>query len=103
MLQIFFRLRDDDWNRFEPFPQVWNPLLRRREIAGHQEIKAVSETLVINERVPFRFAQFLELENFIVDVVAQNSDIDLVRSGKLREVVKLLERFSNLFGIGQQA
>ena len=103
MPQIFLRLRDDARDRFQPFPQIRNPFFRRREIARDQEIQAVGETLVVNERIPVRFAQFLQLEDFIVDVVTENADIDLVRAGQLREIVELLQCLANLFRIRQQA
>ena len=73
----------------------------RREIARHKEIKAVSQTLIINKRIPVSLLQLFEIENLAVDIVFQNPDIDLVCARQFRDVTKLFEFLAELFGPGQ--
>ena len=54
MLQIRFCLRDYPRNPFHSPTQIRNAFLRRREIPRDQEIKAVRQALVVNERIPIR-------------------------------------------------
>ena len=102
MLQIFLGLLDYVRNRFHPLAQIRDPLFRRIVIAGNNKIEAVGQALVIDERVPDRFPQFFQREDFTVDVVAQNLHVHLIRAGELRRIVKLLERLAKLFRADQQ-
>ncbi len=81
MLQVRFRLRNDGGNSFHARANVRNFLGRRRELARNDEIKAVGQALVVNERIPFRFLHFLQLENRAFDVVFQDAKIDAIRPG----------------------
>ena len=95
MFQVRFRLRDDCGNSFHALAQIRNALLGRREIARDQQIEAVGQTLIVDQRVPFPFLQFFDVENFVVDIVLQHAKIDSVCAGQLRklaECFKLLPR-----------
>ena len=79
MLQVLLCLIDHTRNRFQPLTQIGNSFLRRVEIARHEQIKAVGETLIVNERVPIGLLQLFDLEDAIVDVLFENAKIDIVR------------------------
>ena len=86
MLQIRFRLRDHAGNCFHALAQIWNPLFWRREIARDQQIKAVGQALLVNERIPLRILQLFSPEDLVIDVLLEDAKIDIVRAGELRSV-----------------
>ena len=86
MLQIGFRLGNDGRNRFQTFAQIRNPFFCRSKIARDQEVERVGQALIVNKRIPFPFLQLLELKNLVIDIVAQNLEIDAVGIVELTEV-----------------
>src|SRR5215475_3191755 len=103
MLQVRFGLLDHIRNSLQPMAKIWNPVLRGIEIAGYQKIKTVGETLIVNEWVPLCVPQLLKPENFVIDIVAQNPDIDLVWASKLFVVIECFQRLAHLLRIRQHA
>ena len=95
MLQVGFRLCNHARNFLHPLAQIWNPFFRRREIARDQKIKAVGETLHVNERIPLRLFQLFGPEDLVIDVLLEDPKIDVVRTRKLRSVdgVQLVAKF----------
>ena len=86
MLQIGFRLLDYARNFLHALAQVRNPFFGRREIARHQEIKAVGQALHVNKRIPLRVFQLFSLEDLVIDVLLENAKIDVVGARKPRSV-----------------
>ena len=84
MFQIRLRLRDDGGNSFHPLAQIRDAFLRRIEIARDEQVEAVGQTLVVNQRVPIFVLQFLEIEDLVIDVVLEDAEIDAVRPAQLR-------------------
>ena len=83
MLQIGFRLRDDARNFFHALAQTRDPFFCRREIARDQKIKAVGQALHVNQRIPLRLLQLFGPEDFVIDVLFENSKINVVRAGRV--------------------
>ena len=69
MFKIGFGLGDDCGNSFEALTQIRDALLGWGEIACHQQINAISETLIVNKRVPFPFLQLFETKDLVVDPI----------------------------------
>src|SRR2546421_7196882 len=103
MLQIRFRLLDHVRDALYSLAQIRNAFLRGIEIARDQKIETVGETLIVNERVPLRLAQFLKRKNLVIDVVAQNPNVDLVGAGQLLEIVEFIERLADLLRVGEHS
>ncbi len=95
MLQIGFRLRDDARDLFHALAQTRDPFFRRREIARDQKIKAVGQALHVNQRIPLRLLQLFGPEDFVIDVLFENSKINVVRASELRSIdgVQLVAKF----------
>ena len=89
MLQIGFRLRDDARNFFQALAQTRDPLFGRCEIARDQKIKAVGQALHVNQRIPFRLLQLFGPEDFVIDVLFENSKINVVRASQLRSIDRI--------------
>ena len=102
MLQVRFCLSDHARHRFHPLAQIGDTLFRRIEIAGHNHVKTIRQALHVKERVPIRLAQFFQLENFVVDVVLENPNIDAVCAAQLRSIVKADELIAELLRARQQ-
>ena len=103
MLQVRFRFGDDIRNRFYPTAQIRDAFFGRIEIARDQKVKTIGETLVVNEGVPLRFAQFLQLENLVIDILTQNPNIDLIGTGELLVIVEFLERAVHLLRLREHS
>ena len=95
MLQIGFRLRDHARDFFHALAQTRDPFFRRREIARDQKIKAVGQALHVNQRIPLRLLQLFGPEDFVIDVLFENSKINVVRASELRSIdgVQLVAKF----------
>jgi hypothetical protein len=94
-LQIGFRLCDDARDFFHALAQTRDALFGRREVARDQKIKAVGQALHVNQRIPFRLFQFFGPEDFIIDVLFENSKINVVRASELRSIdgIQLVAKF----------
>src|SRR5438093_4398071 len=86
MLEIGFCLRDYPRNSLHTPAQIRNSLFWQREIPRDQEVKAVSQALVVKERVPIRLLQLFSLEDLVVDILPKNAEIDIVCAGGFRSV-----------------
>ena len=86
MLQIRLRLRNHARNFLHALAQIRNPFFCWRKIARDQQIKAVSQALHIDQRIPIRLLQIFGPEDLVIDVFLQDAEIDTVRAGKLRSV-----------------
>src|SRR5438045_1555013 len=86
VLQVGLRLSDHARDSFHALTQIWNPLFRGREIARDQQIKAISQALHVNEGIPFRIFQLFTPEDFVIDVLLEDTKVDIVRAGKLRSI-----------------
>ena len=72
MLQIRFRLRDDGGNSFHSFAQIRDAFFRRIEISRDDQIEAVGQALIVDERIPIFPLQLLKIEDLVVDIVLQD-------------------------------
>src|SRR6266699_5190965 len=95
MLQIGFRLCDDARDISHALAQTRDPFFRRREIARDQKIKAVGQALHVNQRIPLPLLQLFGSEDFVIDVLLENSKINVVRASELRSIdgVQLVAKF----------
>ena len=103
MLEVRLRLLDHNRDAVHSLMEITNPFVGGIEVARDEKVEAVGQTLIVNERVPVRVAQFFQSENFAVDVVAQNSHVHLICAGQLFVIVKFLERFANLLRVHEHA
>ena len=94
MFQIRFRLRDDGGNPFHSFAQIRDAFFRRIEIARDEQVEAVGQALIVDERVPIFVLQFLEIEDLVIDIVLQDAQIDAVRSRSTSRPAPKLFSFS---------
>ncbi len=101
MLQIRLRLRDDGGNCLHPFAQIRDAFFGRREIAGDEQVEAVSQALVVGERVPILLLQFFEIEDLVIDAVFQNAQVDAVRRVQLGVRTEAIQFFAKRPGVGQ--
>ena len=101
MLQVRFRLRDHFRDAFHALADVWDSLLGRRELPRDKQIEAVGEALVVDQRIPVGFLQFLQLEDGAFHIFLEDPEVDAVRAGQIGGSFETVQFFEQRFMVCQ--